>query len=273
MASVGLGAGRIAVYLGWTLLLMPAQLLALAAGSRWRDHIPHVYHRVSSRILGFRIVTTGARSRERPTLFVSNHSSYLDIEILGALLEVSFIAKAEVARWPFFGLLARLQRSVFVERRTSKAGEHRDVVRRRLAAGDNLVLFAEGTSSDGNRTLPFKSALFSAAETTVDGRPVAVQPVSVTATALDGMPLGRRLRSLYAWYGDMALMSHLWRMVSAGRVTVHVHFHPVTTLAACGSRKALADHCWRLVAAGVAAANAGRPVPEPPAEPAVATAA
>lgn len=249
---------RLVVYLLWTGLMIPLQALAMALRLPLRTRIPRVYHGVCARLLGLRIVVRGRRSTDRPTLFVCNHLSYLDITVLGALIEGSFIAKSEVGSWPLFGLLAKLQRSVFVDRRAANAQSHRDSLQSRLEAGDSLILFPEGTSSDGNRTLPFKTALFAAAGLEVGGRPVTVQPVSVAAIALDGIPLGRMLRPLYAWYGDMDLVSHIWSMIGVGELTVEVEFHPPVTLPALGSRKALADHCWRTVAHGVAAANAGR---------------
>ena len=133
----------------------------------------------------------------------------------------------------------------------------------RLRAGDNLILFPEGTSSDGNRTLPFKTALFSVAEAKVAGRPLTVQPVSVAYTRLDGMPLGRGLRPFYAWYGDMDLASHMCALAALGRLSVVVEFHPPTTIAAHGGRKELARHCHTLVSNGVAKALSGRMEPEP----------
>jgi 1-acyl-sn-glycerol-3-phosphate acyltransferase len=137
-------------------------------------------------------------------------------------------------------------------------------MRNRLLAGDNLVLFPEGTSSDGNRTLRFKSSLLSVADVEIDGAPIAVQPVSIAYARLDGIPLGRAFRPYFAWYGDMILASHLWRMAGLGTVTVAVHFHPPTTVTACGSRKALAQATHSAVARGVAALLTGREV-EPPA--------
>jgi 1-acyl-sn-glycerol-3-phosphate acyltransferase len=159
--------------------------------------------------------------------------------------------------WPVIGWLARLQRSVFVDRRPANAGAHANEVGQRLARGDNLVLFAEGTTSDGNRLLPFKSALFKVAEQAPGDQPLTIQPVSVVATALDGMPLGRALRPVYAWYGDMPLLPHAWRAVSLGRLTVVVEFHEA--FAAAGlSRKQLAARCEQEVMAGVARAICGR---------------
>jgi len=169
----------------------------------------------------------------------------------------SFIAKTEVRRWPLFGWLARLQRSVFINRQVRSTAEQRDSIALRLAANEALILFPEGTSGDGNRVLPFKSALFSVADHRAAG-PVTVQPVSIAYTRLDGMPIGRRLRPLFAWYGSMALAPHLWTVLGLGTVEIVVQFHPATTLADCGSRKALARYCEEQVAGGLANALSGR---------------
>jgi 1-acyl-sn-glycerol-3-phosphate acyltransferase len=139
----------------------------------------------------------------------------------------------------------------------STAGQ-RDAIVARLQVGDDLILFPEGTSSDGNRTLPFKSALLSCAETAIDGRHVTVQPVSVAYTRLDGMPLGRNLRPFYAWYGDMDLMPHIWQALGLGTVTIEVQFHAPTTIAEHANRKALTRHCEQAVTGGMAAALSGR---------------
>lgn len=258
MSSPLRALARIIIYLPWTALLIPVQAVAVALNAPLGWRLPRYYHRICCRILGFRIERTGTISTKRPTLFIANHTSYLDITILGALLEAGFVAKAEIAGWPLFGLLAKLQRCVFVERRGVRAGEQRDQLRQRLEARHNIVLFPEGTSHDGNRVRPFKTALFGAAEHVVDGAPVTVQPVSVAYTRFDGYPLGRTFRPLYAWYGDMEMMSHMFQALGIGTLTVEVQFHEPVTLAQFASRKELASHCYQAVAQGVAEANAGR---------------
>ena len=102
-----------------TLPLMPVQAFGLALDSPLRPPASRVfYHRLCCRILGLRVRRQRhAAQRHRPTLFVSNHVSYLDITVLGALIRGPFVAKAEVAGWPLFGWLAKLQRTVFVDRR------------------------------------------------------------------------------------------------------------------------------------------------------------
>jgi lyso-ornithine lipid O-acyltransferase len=264
IGSRALAVLRLTLYFAFTLALMPVQVVLVALKSRGADRLPVVYHRACARILGFEIKVKGTPSTARPTLFVSNHISYLDITILGALAELSFIAKNEVARWPFFGWLAKLQRTVFVARRSTSVGKERDAIAARLDEGGSLVLFPEGTTGDGNRIRRFKSALFAVAERPEGSPPVAVQPVTIAWTRLDGMPMGRYFRPAVAWYGDMDLGPHLLAVVGLGRIEVEVTFHEPTTLAQAGSRKALAHHCESLIARTLTDTLSGRePVPLP----------
>jgi 1-acyl-sn-glycerol-3-phosphate acyltransferase len=268
IGSSALRFWRLGAYLAWTVPLMPVQALGLALRRRWVATFPRFYHRCCCRILGIRVRAIGRPVAARPVLFAANHVSYLDITVLGSLLDASFIAKTEIAGWPLFGWLARLQRSVFIDRRARSTAHQRDSIAARLAANEALILFPEGTSGDGNRVLPFKSALFSVADHTATG-PVTVQPVSIAYTRVNGMPIGRRYRPLFAWYGAMAMAPHLWRVLGLGRIEVVVEFHPPTTLAACGSRKMLARYCEERVKGGVATALSGRrrPRSKAPADP------
>jgi 1-acyl-sn-glycerol-3-phosphate acyltransferase len=249
---------RLTVYFLLTLALIPVQAVALMLRLKLAERLPRFYHRLCARILGFRIVVRGRRVRERPVLFAVNHVSYLDITVLGAVMTGCFVAKEEVAGWPLFGLLAKLQRSVFIARRRSAVARHGDDISERLEAGDNLILFPEGTSSDGTRVLPFKSALFAVAQGRPHGEPLKVQPVSIAYTRLNGVPLGRGMRPFFAWYGDMDLLPHLWTVAALGQLTVVVEFHPPITLEEAGSRKALAATVHERVSRGLARANAGR---------------
>jgi 1-acyl-sn-glycerol-3-phosphate acyltransferase len=154
---------------------------------------------------------------------------------------------------------------VFVNReRRSATGDVRDIIRDRLLEGDALMLFPEGTSSDGNYVLPFKSALMGAAEVVighdVNGKPIypPVQPVSVAYTRLHGVPMGREYRPFFAWYGDMELISHLWEAVVTGPVDVMIQFHPPLYVDQVGGRKALAAKAEAVVRRGQAELLAGR---------------
>ena len=258
-SSAVVGFVRLALYIAWTLPSMPIQAFFLLTRLPGRATFPVFYHRICCRILGLKIEVHGRPTRTRPTLFVCNHTSYLDIEVLGSLIAGSFVAKSEVASWPLFGWLAHLQRTVFVDRRRGSTGDQRDLIADRLSERDRLILFPEGTSGDGNRVLPFKSALFSVAERRVDDKPLTVQPVSIAYARFSNLPMDRDLRPYFAWYGDMYLASHVWRMAKLGGATVVVQFHePLTIEDAGGTRRSMATHCQQVVANGVAQALTGR---------------
>ena len=258
------------VFLIATLILIPWQLSAVRFKQKRRKTFPHRFHRFLCRLFGLRVRAIGKPVQGRGVLMLANHTSYFDILALSCVAKVSFVAKSEVAGWPLFGTLARLQETVFVERaRRAQTGEARDQIRERLLAGDALVLFPEGTSNNGNRVLLFKSALLGAAEATVgedaQGHAihVPVQPVSIAYAGLHGMPMGRENRALFAWFGDMELVPHLWEALLTGPIDVIIEFHPPLDIDVAGGRKELAARAEALVRRGQARALAGLDA-EPP---------
>lgn len=207
-------------------VLAPLQLLALRFGWGMRAQLPVLFHRLFLRLFGVRVTERGPPPAGAATLVLANHVSWLDIPVISSLHPLSFVAKSEVAGWPVVGAFARLQRSVFIERRRRRAtAEASAAVAGRLAAGDAIVLFAEGTSGDGNRLLPFRSSLVSAAGTALAGDGAArigLQSLAVTYTRRNGLPLTRRERPAIAWYGDMDLVPHLAAFARAGPIDVTV---------------------------------------------------
>jgi lyso-ornithine lipid O-acyltransferase len=231
-----------------TLPLMPVQAVLVRFWPRQARRFPHWYHRQVCRILAIRIEIDGDVVRDRPVLLVANHTSWLDIPVLSAVAPVSFVAKKEVAGWPFVSALARLQRSVFVDRaRRSAVGQAAGEIVTRLAQGDTVVLFAEGTSSDGNRVLPFMTSLFAAAKPSAkaggdEAADAVVQPLSLVYTRLHGIPLGRADRPLVGWYGDMEMRGHAWRLLKSGPLDVRIRVGAPVPLADFADRKELARH-------------------------------
>ena len=216
MATGSLRASAVlATFFGLTLPLMPVQALLLKISDKSARRFPHWYHRQVCRILGITLKVEGAVAEDTPVLLVCNHTSWLDIPVLSALAPVSFVAKLEVGGWPFVSALARLQRSVFVDRtRRQAAGDAANAITSRLGQGDTIVLFAEGTSSDGNRVLPFKTSLFGAVvgtDTSYAER-VVVQTAAVVYTHIHGVPVTRAIRPRLGWYGDMEMTSHACRI-------------------------------------------------------------
>lgn len=239
---------RLSVYLLLTFSLMPAQVISLRFRPRWAELIPVFYHRLTCRLFGIRVVVQG-QPMPPPCLLVANHISYLDIIVMASIMPISFVAKAEVARWPLFGTLARLQRTVFIDRRPAKAAEGQGAIAARLqAAPQHLVVFPEGTSSDGNRVLPFRRAMFQAALEQAGN--ITVQPVAISCTAMEGLPADRSARMAYAYFGDISLLPHLWHFAHLLSTEVRVSFLPPLDLAQYPDRAQLARAAEDAVTAG-----------------------
>lgn len=246
---------RLGSFLALTLPLMPLQWVFVRLGLPWAKTLPVWYHRRVLWILDVRTHVHGDITPGKPVLLVSNHLSWLDIPVLSTIAPLSFIAKREVGTWPFIASLAKLQRTVFIDRdKRSDVRSTADTMLGRLNAGDTVILFPEGTTSDGLRVLPFRSSLLSPAKPRVPrnadantsasdgGADVTVQTCAVAYTHMDGMPLGRAGMPMIAWYGDMEIGPHAWRLLQAGPIDVHISLGRPIPLDTFADRKALARH-------------------------------
>lgn len=250
----------------WTLPAALIQAVCLALPGRPKVAFARCYWFVVTRLLGLRVRVVGqlaSTASLRPIVFVSNHSSWVDIATLGGVLDGRFVAKGEVAGWPVIGTIARLGRTVFVTRQRVSTGRERDVMRQVLDAGDNLILFPEGTSSDGSRVLPFRTSFFALAEARLADdakRLPLIQPVSVVYDRLDGLPMGRSVRPVFAWYGDMDIATHFWRLGQHVGLRATVLLHAPLDPADFPDRKSLSQAVWRTVADGASLLRQNRPV-------------
>ena len=259
--------------LAWTGVACAIQSVLLLLPGRAKARFARVYWSVTCVLLGMRIrvirPSAPSETSARPIIYVSNHSSWIDVPVLGARVLGCFVAKEDVSRWPVVGTVARLGRTIFVSRQRKATGRERDDMRLRLAGGDNLILFPEGTSSDGTRVLPFLSSFFAAAKPSngVNGLPDTapgcrplVQPVSVVYDRLAGLPVGNARRAVFAWYGDMDLASHFWQLAQWRTMRASIVLHPALDPADFPTRKALAQATWEAVSMGAGELRQNRPV-------------
>lgn len=229
-------------------LLTQAALLACSRGRVSMLFTPW-FHAGFAVVLGLRVRYVGVPLQGRGVVQVSNHLSYLDVTALGQHLRTRFVAKQEVRAWPLFGLLSRLQQTVFISRARHRAGAVAHELAQALAGEHGLLLFPEGTTSGGATVLPFKSSIF--APLLAVPR-VLVQPVRIELLSVDGIALADGgERSLYAYYGDATLVPHLWRFMRGRGAEVRIHFLPPIAVADCTNRKALAHAAWVAVAGAV----------------------
>jgi len=259
----GRAARKGGVAVAWTLLACAIQAGLLLLPGRAKVAFARFYWATIAWSIGLDIRVIGADLPQgRRVIFAANHCSWLDIPVLGGRFEACFVSKDEIARWPLVSTVAKLGRTIFVTRQRTATGRERDDMHGRMVAGDNLLLFPEGTSSDGGRVLPFRSSFFSIAEQAAwpEGDPPLIVPVSVAYDRLAGLPVGRSSRAVFAWYGDMDLASHFWQLAQWRSMRATVLVHPALDPCDFASRKVLAQAAWNAVAGGAAALRQNRPV-------------
>jgi lyso-ornithine lipid O-acyltransferase len=227
------------------------------------------YYRLLRRLLRLHVRVTGEPVRNRAVLFISNHVSWVDIVVIGSIVPVAFVAKREVASWLLVGITAKMQRTVFVDRRRRhQTSDAVNQIVQRLAGGTSVVLFAEGTSSDGNRVLPFRSALIGAVKEAGQRAEhgILIQPMSICYTGQHGIPMGRQHRPLVAWYGDLDFMPHIKAFIERGAVDVVVSYGEPVAADGTTDRKIMAKKLENTVRQITVATLCGRSRPAQAAE-------
>ena len=248
---------RILTFVALISLCVPIQIVlrAVAGRATWMK-MCRWYHGRTLACFNVNLIETGAPHQGSPTLFVSNHNSYLDIAALGACANGSFVAMDQVGLWPVFGFLSKLQDTLFIDRQVKSIAAQQRQFTERFDQGQNLFMFPEGSSYAATHILPFRSSLLAVAKHQINGTPLVIQPVSVTFAKLDGFPIPRSLRAFYGWYGEADLFRHMFNAAGLGKLTLQVDWHPPKTLADFGgNRKALTAYCEQRVRSGMAQAR------------------
>ncbi len=205
----------------------PFRWIAVRRGSKWGEGLSVLFHRVLCAGLGVRVRVHGHAAAARPQLVVSNHISWLDIPVLGSMRPTEFLAKKEIGSLGLARVMLSLQGVAFVDRSRRRCIPAVNAeIARRMRAGAPVILFAEATTGDANRLLPFRSSHFEAVRQTlgpdVDSQAV-VQPLFIVYSRRAGLPLGRSERPLVAWYGDMEFFSHFKRLLGFGLIDCDIY--------------------------------------------------
>ena len=201
--------------------------------------LPVIFHKLLIWLLSVQIEFEGEINKSNNcNLYISNHISYLDIPILGSNYPLRFVAKSEVEVWPLFGFLAKLARTIFISRNRFDSLNQKSKVFKSLSSDEKVFIFPEGTTSDGNRVLDFKSSSFSALE----GKNLIIQPIVILYSELNGIPINRWLRPVIAWYGDMDLKPHLSALVNLRSIRARLIYLDKVNAKNFSSRKNLSKH-------------------------------
>jgi 1-acyl-sn-glycerol-3-phosphate acyltransferase len=237
MRLLGLIAITAGCYLRWLVVapfLVDSKHLALA----WRNRTIRGWAVASVRIMGMRISAHNSPPAG-PFLLVSNHLSYVDIVVLASQVDCAFIAKTEVKSWPLLGLICRTMDTIFVDRKLKK-DVHRVMgqIDRTLREGLGVVLFAEGTSSNGQTVLPFKTSLLELAAR----KEIPVHYASIRYAAPRGEASADRA---VCWWGDMTFPDHLFRLLQMASFEANLVYGSEPIIA--GDRRVLAAKLWSAV--------------------------
>ncbi|WP_417578913.1 lysophospholipid acyltransferase family protein [Pelagibacterium sp.] len=248
------------VLLPFTLVGMPLQWVIVRFGLPGAQCLPAVFFKLAAFGLGLRVTLEGHEIAKGRTLLVANHIGWLDIVALASAIPVSFVAKSEVSGWPLVGTLARLHRTIFVDRQRRTATRRTaEAIGDRIAQGCPVLLFAEGTSGPGTHVLPFRSALMGAASATL--APAArIQPLAIAYTKISGLPLSGAQRRQFAWIGDMEMRDTLGAILSSGPKTVIIAVGK--PFPADADRKQMAKKTRAQVRLMLNALNRGLPLPK-----------
>ena len=239
----GVNAG---LFFALVAVLLGPYAVLLVTMPKKRHLVAQLFFKGCLKLTGLRLRIVG-RPAGDAAMYAANHSSYLDIPVLGAVIGGGvFVAKSEVADWPLFGFLARISRTLFISRNSADALHQRTLLGTRMNRGSRLILFPEGTSSDGSHVKRFKTSLFASLDEIE--REAWVQPVSVVyARDKHGATLSQAHRETFTWFGDMTLAPHLINVFGTRGCEVEVRFHQPLCADAYADRKQLAKSCEHAV--------------------------
>jgi 1-acyl-sn-glycerol-3-phosphate acyltransferase len=229
---------------GFLILAVPVQCLARRRNWPLQHRIQNFFCRVMCSVIGVRVSVHGSLAGTSPRFVVANHVSWTDVIALASVYPLVFLAKKEVAQWPVLGFLARLQGTVFVDRANRRAiPEVNLALAERLREGRDVVVFAEGTSSNGADVLKFNASHFAMLTELArhDRLQVTVAPTAVAYTRRDEESPSLADAYDVGWYGEMTFVPHLWGLMKRGGARCHIFCGEGVDPCAVEDRKALAS--------------------------------
>lgn len=229
------------------LLFVPLFITSISGMHRLNAKIVKAGFRCGCLILGIEVWIEGIICDNAPLLLISNHFSYLDVFVLGSLVGQRFTPKSDVASWPIIGFFCKITGCIFIDRRPSRTKENMHKLEDAIKQSSVISLFPEGTTNDGTALLPFKSSYFSIAE----NHDVAIQPVSISYTHLNGEPVTLRNRHIIGWYGDMEFFPHFIEYLKQPSLYVNVIFHAPLNGKNFSTRKEMAAYCQNIINASL----------------------
>ena len=231
---------------------IPIQTFCNIIGFKLKKLYPLFFYRMIKIITGININfdPTKLNKKNKGVLYIANHVSWFDIICLGTLLNARFIAKKEVSEMGIFGFLAKLSNTFFIDNENkNRIIEYNHLIQKKLQDGENFIIFPEGTTSDGNGIIGFKSSMLECAFD--DNNQINIQPISICYSKLNNIPMGIYLRRNIAWVGDTSMVGAMVNFLRSGKITVDIIFHEIMSVNNFDNRKDLAAYCETQILIGL----------------------
>ena len=245
----------ILIYIAFALILN--LLLFIFPGVRLRtiSHLNCVLAKLLRIILGINISVEGKEfiPKNRNFFILSNHLTYLDGIVLGSLFPVLFVSKKEVKSWPLFGQMVSLAATIFIDRkRKNKTLFYVNQIAKTINNKVNVLIFPEGTSTDGTSLRPFQTIFFSPAIITK----TSILPIAIKYIKIENDQLTENNKDMVYWYGTMPFFSHLWKFMSLKSAAVLIEINPAIDSTMFNEdspgRKALSNACYEAISKSLA---------------------
>ena len=245
-------------------LILPLQVISNVSNSKLKYLVPYLFFKLIKYSLGINIeIDQDSKIHldnvdEVGKLYVSNHVSWIDIIVIGSLIKSRFIAKKEVKEMGIFGFLASLNNTFFIDNtKAIRSLDYSKIIEKKLLKGENLILFPEGTTSDGSSIRKFKSSFFESANTkyiclnTGEEKYISVCPITICYLKKNGLPMGTNVRRQVAWIGAYPMMSLMVDYLISGNVTISMTISDAVTIKDLGDRKKLSAYCENTILANL----------------------
>lgn len=194
---------------------------------RWRyfSHLNRIFAKSLSYISGVRIIVKGRTNLPQTPgiLIISNHLTYLDGVVIGSILPVIYLSKKAVKNWPLIGWMTTISGTIFIDRKKKEdSPKYIEEIAKKLNSSVNVLLFPEGTSTNGENIRDFQSVLF--------GAPLiyksSILPITIQYIKINGVPLSNLNRDQICWYGQTSFYKHLWQLLQKRKIEVIVNILP-----------------------------------------------
>ena len=245
-------------------LVLPFQIVSNIFNLKFRYLVPYLFFKLVNFFLGIKIELDQqskvhlSNKSEVGSLYVSNHVSWIDIVAIGSLIKSRFIAKKEVKAMGIFGFLAALNNTFFIDNsKATKSLDYSNNISKKLLNGENLILFPEGTTSDGSAIRKFKSSFFESANSKYlcpssrEEKFINVYPITLCYLKKNGLPMGINVRRGVAWIGEYPMLRLMYDFLISGNVSIYINISNAVTFKDFGDRKKLSSHCENTILANL----------------------